>query len=248
MELTDHTGTRESIRRIIDGLPPDEIELLFRTIEESISGPGPRLGATDLVRAIRREDAMVRSRREGQKGGRPNILNSYVDRYNEAKASGNDQVASSVHDEVKDRVSRSSYSHFCKRVGIRPHKVLRKGRPPKLADIGSEYNEHMSIGDNRGAKRILERARAELSQTSYRKLRADLGLLDPDRSPGRPSKISLYRQAYIDNLKTGRKEYADSILDYARTKLSRSSYFKLKRELAMIEGREGISPGSQVDG
>ena len=37
----------------------------------------------------------------------------------------------------------------------------------------------------------------------------------------------------MGHYREGKEAYAESILDYARTKLSRSSYFKLKREIAV---------------
>lgn len=196
-----------------------------------VMGPGkPSLDSEDVKRAVSREKNILASRMVGPLGGRPNLVEDYTARYKEALDEGDPEKANEIKREVREKMSRSSYYKFTSLADISEETTGKRGRPTKVDTYIEEYRKLKEEGRRKEARSILEKAKDELSPSSYYKLLRELHL-KKKAGVGRPSKVELFEKAYKDHMREGNREFAESVVDYARSKLSRSSYFKLKKRI-----------------
>jgi hypothetical protein len=167
------------------------------------------------------------SRIQGR-AGRPNLLRVYLERFQNSRTPERPEGDPSIAAEVLERMSDSSYLTFCRRAGIGTGR--RRGRRSKI-------ERYLADHERSPIESTIPSSYADLSPSSLRKIRIALGLQRTHPNPGRPERIAIFREACVRNIREGRPEYIGSVLDYARTKLSRSSYFKLKRELSDMDIR-----------
>ncbi|MEA3558069.1 MAG: hypothetical protein U9R75_02345 [Candidatus Thermoplasmatota archaeon] len=216
---------------LLSPLDKDEGRKLLQILIGALGPGSPQLEIEDIKRAISRETNMIISRSEGPVGGRPNLVNKYVNRFNTAIDEGDEEEVMRIREKVKETLSRSSYYKFSKLVNREGYDIDQRGRPSKVDLYIKQYNEHKDNGRKPEARTVIENARKDLSPSSYYKLLRELHL-KKKQGIGRPSKVEIYENAYMDHIKDGNYDFAESVLDYARSKISRSSYFKLKKRLS----------------
>jgi hypothetical protein len=200
-----------------------------------VMGPGkPSLDAEDVKRAVSREKNILASRMDGPLGGRPNLVDEYVNSYRESINEGDKEKAVEIRKEVRENMSRSSYYKFTSLAGISEEAIAKRGRPTKVDTYIDEYRKLKEDGNRKEARSVLEKAKDELSPSSYYKLLRELHL-KKKAGVGRPSKVELFQKAYRDHMRDGNTDFAESVLDYAKSKLSRSSFFKLKKRIREMD-------------
>jgi hypothetical protein len=215
---------------LLKPMEKSEARELLQYLIASMGSGSPRLEAEDVRRAVSRERNIIASRINGPRGGRPNIVGEYVKKYREASSNGNGELADEIKDEVRHKLSRSSYYKFMRSAGLTDDEPLQRGRPTKVDAYVQEYRKMKEQGLRKESRNLLEEAKDDLSPSSYYKLLRELHL-KKKAGVGRPSKVDLFENAYRDHMNDGNVDFAESVLDYARSKLSRSSYFKLKKRL-----------------